>query len=448
MGQVWPGEAAWQAGLRSGDEILAIAGKKMKKFRDLNAAIQLGDIDPKKGVPLLVRRSGIDFPVNVKPEHSLGAFFIGVTGPSTTSLLPDRKTWLVPKLYPAYPGTAADQAKPQFEYGDKIVRIDDKPIDNDNFGQIESELARTADRSITVVVERTVLDTGGKPTGRAQRITTAVAPQRMRDLGLVMKMGPVAAVQRGSPAAEAGIKPGDWIAVPGGDPMSLPDRLARRAGQAMNMTVFRDWMGLPLPVVVPVRLREPIEALTVALQDPNGPVGVPALGCAYRVLNQIESVVPGSPAAKAGIQPGDILVKEATLVPPDKAVLENLQIDQSEVSVDLGATAHNWPAVMAVLQRLLPGTKVKLTYVRPPKKVAKADNAVKGPPVFDVDKLNPKITDPLEPIEARDWFDPDRGFQFEPKTFERKAESIGEAVRMGGRETLDLVTVVFRTVGR
>ena len=32
----------------SGDEILEIAGKKMKQFRDLQTAISLGDIDPEE----------------------------------------------------------------------------------------------------------------------------------------------------------------------------------------------------------------------------------------------------------------------------------------------------------------------------------------------------------------------------------------------------------------
>ena len=44
---------------RVGDEILEIAGKKMEQFRDLQTAISLGDIDPEKGVPLLVRRPGV-----------------------------------------------------------------------------------------------------------------------------------------------------------------------------------------------------------------------------------------------------------------------------------------------------------------------------------------------------------------------------------------------------
>ena len=82
-----------------------------------------------------------------------------------------------------------------------------------------------------MVVERTVKDAKGKPTGKTERITIPVAPNPMRELGLVMKMGEITAVQDGSPAAAAGIKPGDRITQidggPVGDPMRLPDRLNR-----------------------------------------------------------------------------------------------------------------------------------------------------------------------------------------------------------------------------
>ena len=54
IGQVIPGDPAWQSDLRPGDKILEIAGKKMMQFRDLITAISLGDIDADKGVPVLV----------------------------------------------------------------------------------------------------------------------------------------------------------------------------------------------------------------------------------------------------------------------------------------------------------------------------------------------------------------------------------------------------------
>ena len=66
--------------------------------------------------------------------------------PDTTRLRRDQKTWLVEKRFAVIPGSAADRAEPPFRNGDRIVRIDDVPIDN--YGQIEAELARKADQKI------------------------------------------------------------------------------------------------------------------------------------------------------------------------------------------------------------------------------------------------------------------------------------------------------------
>jgi regulator of sigma E protease len=72
----------------------------------------------------------------------------------------------------------------------------------------------------------------------------------------------------------------------------------------------------------------------------------------------------------------------------------------------------------------LPGTRVELTFSRE----------------------DQRQTVTLTPVEIADWFNPDRGLLFEPMTFHRKARSAAEAVAQGGRETLEDLTIVFRTV--
>ena len=67
-----------------------------------------------------------------------------------------------------------------------------------------------------------------------------------------------------------------------------------------------------------------------------------------------------------------------------------------------------------------PGTTVELTYARAGKEHATA---------------------PMTPVEAAGWFNPDRGFLFEPMMFLCKGDSIGEALALGGQETLDDVTL-------
>ena len=57
--------------------------------------------------------------------------------------------------------------------------------------------------------------------------------QPLRDFGLVMKMGPITAVQADSPAADAGLKAGDVIETVDGK--AVPTRAARTAGRPMTL---------------------------------------------------------------------------------------------------------------------------------------------------------------------------------------------------------------------
>lgn len=428
VGEVFPGEAAWQAGIRPGDEILEVAGKKMKQFRDLQTAISLGDIDPVKGVPLLIRRPGVSDPLTivVKPDRSRGAFVIGVSGPKTTRLVSDRKTWLIRKRLAVLPGSAAEKASPPFQNGDRIVSIDDQPISD--YSQIDALLAQKPEQTLTVVVERPGKDAQGQPTSPPQRLTISVPPQPTRQLGIIMTMGKITAVRSGSPAVAAGLMPGDIIIKPGGDPLTLPERLRRMVNGPVELTIQRPTRDTPIVTSVQLEPPQTISAPEII----NSPVDVPALGATYEVLNRIAGVVEGSAAADAGLRPGDLLVR-AKLVPPDGETLRRLGISPhddlvkySTAVVEFTDTQRNWPAFMALLQKTLPGTSVELTFSR----------------------QGQEQTVRLEPSEAKDWFNPDRGWLFELMQFERKATSLGEAVMLGGQETLEDLTIVFRTVGK
>jgi regulator of sigma E protease len=422
IGSVSPGGPAWQADLRVGDDILEIAGKKMSQFRDLRTSISLGDRHTDQGIEMLVRRAGVEkpFTISVKPDSSLGAFFILVGKGLTAQLALDRKTWLVQKVPCVLPGSPADLAQPAFANGDKIVQIDEVPIES--YAQIEAQIAQKANREIRVTVQRALVDAYGKPTSQTERLTIPVAPNPMRTLGLTMKMGKIAAVQANSPAA-ADIGPGDQIlevdGAPVGDPMTLPDRLNAAAGKTVELTIQRK--GADAPSVVSLQARAPIDVSSTRLFD--SPVAISSLGIAYRVLNDIGAVVEGGPAAKAGLLPGDV-IQSGKLIPPGKEVLRKLETEQAELTVKFTDTDRNWPAFVNALQDVLPGTSVELSVAR-----GKEQLVVK-----------------LDPVDAAGWFCPDRGFLFEPMMLDFRAQSVGEAFTMGARETLDQMTLVFRSI--
>jgi len=233
-----------------------------------------------------------------------------------------------------------------------------------------------------------------------------------------MKMGPITAVQDDSPAAEAGIKPGDQIEQidgrPPGDPMTLPDRLRRRAGRTVNVTLTRKAHNGPIQLEVPLRRSDRFD---LPLMEDN-PVAVPSMGIAYHVENEVRQVLPDTPAAKANLKPGDVIV-EATLVPPEDATKKYKDFEQKEVSLRFDRGKANWPLFVYAIQETLPGTKVKLTLLD--------DRAVV-----------------LEPYRTTDWYNSNRGFYFQPLRFTQTAGSLGEALALGVGETIESVAQVLR----
>ncbi len=421
VGEVLPGEAAWQASLTVGDRIEEINGKRMHRFMDLKKAISLGDIE--QGVAMVVRRPGLEQPVRVEvtPNRTMLAPTIGITNGVTTTLR---------RKHPAYPGSPAFSARPQFLGGDRIVKIDGRPVENAR--QLRAHLALHPEKRLSVTVERAPSpgDSQAAPAEQAAEIRIDLPAAPMRDLGLVMEMGKITAIQQESPAAAAGIRAGDRIVKidgePPGDPVQWPDRLRRRAETSPDVTLTVQREGAQEPVEIRVRLRRADwyeTPLAVGI-----PMSAPALGIAYRVGNRVEGVRKDGPAAQADVQPGDVILA-AKFLPPDRESLTELdskayrEFDGDEMATEFGNQEPNWPSFFYALQKSLPETRVEL-------------------------QLQGGRTALLEPAAATDWFNPDRGFLCEPQATHVTARSLGEAVSLGAWETWDSLTLVFRTLHR
>jgi regulator of sigma E protease len=409
VGDVFPGEAAWRVGLRPGDQILEIAGKKAEQFQDLQKNVTVGDID--NGVSILIKRPGVKEPIKflVHPDQIFGYPSIGIGNPYITTLYKsDPFVW---------PGSAAAQAKPALQKGDRIVMVDGQTVEN--YKQLNSFLAENPDKTLRLTVACSVPGEGENRDAveTSKLVDVSVPPQPMRRLGLVMTMGEIAAVQDGSPAAAAGIKAHDRLVKiddkPVDDPMLLPDQLRRRAGETITLTINRE--GAPEPIDIPVTLRR-VDWYEQPQRE-NNPLSVPELGLAYRVLNRVDKVIPGSPADKAGIQPG-LMIQQAAISPPDASRIKD-KTKQSEINIDFDEKNQNWPCFFYALQKVHPGSPVELV-------------------------LNNKRKVRLETELAADWFNPDRGFIFAPETSLKKAQNFSQAVDLGANETGESLTMVVR----
>jgi regulator of sigma E protease len=425
IGQVTPGGGAWQVGLRSGDEVIEIGGRRIRNFRDIFEAIALGDVE--NGVSMKVQRPGVKEPLEflVPTQRIGGRPGVGIGPPADAVLTKDDEFF---DLLPFVPGSPASNTQPAFRRGDRFLKLDDQTVED--HAQIHAYLALHRDRPVNVTVRRAAAKKNAQDAAPPEEATIRVEPSPMRHFGLSLEMGPITAIQKGSPAEQAGLQPGDVLQTldgrPIADPMTLSNDLRRRAGQSVTLGVSGNDRQGTVPVAVTPRLSDQYSP-----SPPGRPVAVPELGVAYRVLNTVRAVQPGGPAAEAGLLPGDLL-ETATLQPPVKDVRDELrnkygpssELDQSEEKLTLGEDKFSWPYLMYELQLLLPGTTVNLQWSH--------------------EGQTTKAT--LEPMKAADWFSPDRGWHFEAKAFLQTADSFPEAVQFGTDETVDATLVVFRSL--
>lgn len=432
-----PGSPAWEAGIRPGDEIMQIGKVKNPSFDDLRSAVTLADLE--NGIDFQIRRGEEMRTLIMKPRQIDGKLAkIGVVAAISN------KISAAPGSSVAKKGSPAANAEPAFEPGDQVIAVDGQQVSS--YADYTALLAERPDKAITVTVLRNAGEVADgsesqEPTGEEVKIE--VAPNPMFELGLVMEMGRIAAIQKDSPAASKQIAPGDFLAditdatgntLPGRleslgewDPMELPE-LLRKMAEAGNVEVSlkirRD--------AASGEGRQPTESEIVSLrtanwlEEPlgmNDPVAVPTLGIAYRVLNRVAAVKPGSPAAEAGMQVGDTILSAEFIYPESTPKAERAADPTIKFNDQDG---HNWPILINAIQSQPQGTKIKLTFKQG----------------------NEKISKTLEPVKSESRFNPTRGIVFESVQRIRKAETFGEQVQRGWDETIGALGMVYRFLNK
>jgi regulator of sigma E protease len=399
IGSVLPGEAAWQAGLQPGDEVLKINDLVSPRFEDLQKSVALGDLE--HGVRMEVRRAGASEPLTlvVHPQRKTDTYApqIGAR-PSYTNHVNDQIA--------AFPGTAALGANPPFEPGDEIVAIDGQAVKS--YLDIQAVLTRQRSKTLTFTVRRA-----------AGQVDILVSPNPIKWFGIETQMGPVTAVQPASPAAEAGIKPGDTIekiyGEPAGDPLSLPERLRKLAGQTIDIELKR--AGTAEPVHVQLQPRDP--PWDERSDRVGSPMAAPALGLTYNISSQVTSVAPGSSAEAAQIKAGDRIISARTIPQAKKIKVGKAELSPRSETYAFSDEKPDWPRFFFDVQELVPGTAVEL-------------------------ELDGGRKVELVPLPTPGWFSARRGVALDSLTAIRTAQSFGEALKLGKDETVDSLLLVVR----
>ena len=402
LSSVRPGGAAWRSGLRTGDQITAIGGRKNPIFTDLRNGVTLGDAA--KGVEFTIHRpaDGSTRTATLHPDTDLGVPTVGVTSPFSVTLPAD--------LADGLPG-AAGKTVPPLEAGDTIRAVDGTPVKT--YAELIAALSRQPYKASQLSVTRR---NAAKDAGN---VIVTLPPQEVRTTGLVMTAGPVRAVQDDSPAAAAGLKPGDLITAidgePVGDPLAVDMRLRGLAGKTVKFAVDRAGTAVDVEIV-------PREVTWI--EDPrwpSSPVSLSAIGAAIGVDATVAAVEVGSPAAEAGIQPGERVVRVA-FIEPDK------QVPAADAGLEISAKSPSWPYVASVLQQVREGTKLSLEVE------SAADTGVTGK----------RRTVELSTRNADDQFVVDRGLVFEPVYEIVRAGSFFDALSRGSRKAFENLSLVYR----
>jgi regulator of sigma E protease len=253
----------------------------------------------------------------------------------------------------------------------------------------------------------------------AEKLMVTLPPQAVRTTGLVMTTGPIKAVQDDSPAAAAGLKPGDMITAidgePVGDPLALDQRLRGKVAAKVKLTLDR--AGTAVDVEVEPRAVTWIEDP----RWPSSPVSLSAIGAAIGVDATVAAIEVGSPAAQAGIQPGERVVRVSFIEPGKKEAA-------ADAGLELSAKSPSWPYVVSVLQQVREGTKL----------------ALEVESVADGSDSGTRRRVEIATKDADDQFVVDRGLVFEPVYEIVRASSFFDALSRGGHKAFENLSLVYR----
>jgi regulator of sigma E protease len=409
IGAVMAGSPAYEAGMKAGDEIVAIDGRRDISFTNVTLTVRLSSAG--QVVHFDVKRPGRKDPIgmDIEPRREGSAEVPGIGILNSTSLdLAD----------PPYEPPAGVMPPPRDI--DKVLKLDDRLIAVGPEGSEPTPVsevealhrieAKSRDKPLVEVYQRREPAPKGG-TSAVKEVKVTLPPNHFVDFGFRLTADPIAGVQKGSPAAEAGFRKGDRIVKVDGrddfDPIRLPDYcyehagtpvtfdVERQAGKTVTLTVTPDdsppWTETPLP---------------------NEPLDVPGLGLAYPVRPRISAIAADSPAAKAGLKVGDAI---------SSITIPSLKIPKKSAEpITFDEKGHGWVSAFLRLQ-FEPRQAVELTV------------------------NNSKTSVTIQPEPDPTWYHPLRGTNFQALIRPLPPQGAMTALRRGFDDTVDNILIIYAT---
>lgn len=421
IGSVVAGSPAFEAGLRAGDEIVSIDGRRDVGFKDLTVAVNLSsrgqviDFGVKRpgeerelSIPIEPRREATaERPtIGVRPALSLDVGDdqppAGATEPIVLPWPADRRVEILELVAAAPAGeTPAPMAS------------------NEEFQRLS---ARNRDKALDLVLRPRTF--AGKPVpGVAEELKAAAPPSLAVDFGLRFAAGPITSMRKGSPADVAGFKVGDVIVDVDGredfDPLRLPLDCFDRAGSPVTFHVRRE--GAPGPIELTAAPDDAPPGRPLPMED----LQVPGLGIYLSVAPIVRAVVAGSPAEKAGIKADDVI--DAVTIPPIKGrpragdESKDFWLLSRPQTYKLDDKSATWPSALDIIQSL------------PVQDVS-----------FKIRGRNEAVS--IRPEPAADRFEVDRGLRFLDAHKTMPPLGPVDALKEGLNETIESVGMMYASL--
>ncbi len=419
VGEVVVGMPAWTYGIRPGDTILKINGRKVREYSDIvrGVALSSGQLNIEAQRP-----SGSPYAIVIDPDDSGDRRRLGIN--SIESLQIHERA-----LQTASPGTPADAAG--FQAGDRISAINGTPVKS--WMEVIPILNEKRAEPLDITVSRS--GPAGKPkTGAAPEIIQIkLPPAPVKTLGLRLELGKITAIRKDSPAAKAGLKVGDRLVKIEGedvglklDPQRLPLYFYEHRGQPQQVVVQREIAGGPPETHELSVTADDTLPWSEPAFNAGSPMSIPGLGLAFQFLPTILSVDEGGPAALAGIKPGAVLAGVKFLKRVDTTRGDILGLADAVVPIDIKNKDGSWAYALWLLQM----TDARDIAVTIKDDATSASRDVKLTPIPDGDQFQPTM----------------RGLDLSALTRINKASGLSDACRIGVRKTKDSITEVYLTI--